>query len=227
MSFSYEIEIKVLLTTQENMQKLKETLEKRFPQMQLKGENAQLNHYFIGGNYQNLLSECEKKLPKEKYDSLASILAYEGKFSFRTRYVDGNSILVVKLSLGADSSSNGVSRLEWEHVFQNTPIEELDNLLLTTWFEYQAKWSRERQEFTLPNEMVVCIDKNAGYGYLAEFEKVIDDKEKVNQTKDEILTLIKELWFEELAQERLERMFSFYNQNWRDYYGTEKYFLID
>ncbi len=31
---------------------------------------------------------------------------------------------------------------------------------------------------------------------------------------------------EELAQDRLERMFEHYNKNWPEYYGTEKVFLI-
>jgi hypothetical protein len=31
----------------------------------------------------------------------------------------------------------------------------------------------------------------------------------------------------ELEQDRLARMFSFYNANWPDYYGTEKVFIIE
>jgi hypothetical protein len=30
-----------------------------------------------------------------------------------------------------------------------------------------------------------------------------------------------------LAQERLERMFAHYNQNWPEYYGTTKVFIIE
>jgi adenylate cyclase class IV len=227
MSFSYEIEIKVLLTTLENMQHLKSVLASKYPNIVLKSKNSQLNHYFIGGNFPLFLENLSHILPAPKFESLESIMNHEWIFSFRTRFVDGNSILVIKLSLGVDSSSNGVSRLEWEYTFINLPIEWLDELLLKSWFEYQAKWSRQREELILPNDMIVCIDKNAGYGYLAEFEKVIEDKEKVEQTKKEILWFIEELWFQELSQERLERMFAFYNKNWRDYYGTEKYFIID
>lgn len=227
MSFSYEIEIKVLLTTLENMQRLKSVLASKYPNMSLKSKNSQLNHYFIGGNFPLFLENFSHILPASKFESLESIMNHEWKFSFRTRFALGNSILVIKLSLGGDTSSNGVSRLEWEYTFVNLPIEWLDELLLKSWFEYQAKWSRQREEYTLPNDMVVCIDKNAWYGYLAEFEKVIDDKEKVEETKKEILSFIEQLWFQELSQERLERMFAFYNKNWREYYGTEKYFIID
>jgi hypothetical protein len=36
-----------------------------------------------------------------------------------------------------------------------------------------------------------------------------------------------ELGLDELPQERLARMFEFYNQNWSEYYGTDKTFNID
>jgi hypothetical protein len=39
--------------------------------------------------------------------------------------------------------------------------------------------------------------------------------------------LMKECGVEELPQERLERMFAFYNTHWPDYYGTEKIFTIE
>ena len=38
---------------------------------------------------------------------------------------------------------------------------------------------------------------------------------------------MKDFEVEELSQDRLERMFSFYNNNWSDYYGTEKIFNIE
>jgi hypothetical protein len=38
---------------------------------------------------------------------------------------------------------------------------------------------------------------------------------------------MQELDLKELSQDRLERMFKFYNENWRDYYGTEKVFNIE
>jgi len=38
---------------------------------------------------------------------------------------------------------------------------------------------------------------------------------------------MQELGVEELSQDRLERMFSHYNSNWPDYYGTERTFIIE
>jgi len=31
----------------------------------------------------------------------------------------------------------------------------------------------------------------------------------------------------ELPQDRLERMFKFYNSHWREYYGTDKIFTVE
>ena len=75
--------------------------------------------------------------------------------------------------------------------------------------------------------MNVCIDKNAGYGYLAEFEKVLDDEAALASARAEIEAVMQELGVAELPQERLERMFAHYNQNWPDYYGTDKVFVIE
>ena len=42
----------------------------------------------------------------------------------------------------------------------------------------------------------------------------------------EIDELMAELGVEELSQEQLARMFAFYNENWPDYYGTDKTFFV-
>jgi hypothetical protein len=142
-------------------------------------------------------------------------------------------------------------------------IEEMDALVITAGFAYQAKWSRSREGYTLGNivsspfanggrgdllpeqnpqssaslqtaplrkeltETVLCLDKNAGYGYLAEFERVIDDSELVNSTRDELLAMIESLGYHELDQARLARMFAHYNNNWAEYYGTENVFTVE
>jgi hypothetical protein len=38
---------------------------------------------------------------------------------------------------------------------------------------------------------------------------------------------MKNLGVEELSQERLQRMFDYYNKNWAEYYGTDKTFSIE
>lgn len=219
----YEIEIKSLLGSAKRAIKLRgKIIEKGGV---LKNSNKQLNHYFIASDLTNFrdallphVEESKKSLFKKNLD--------EGKnLSIRTRDTDGKVILVVKASIGDDSSSNGVSRMEFESGM-NMSLDELDKLLLDSGLEYQAKWSREREEYKL-GDTSICLDKNAGYGYLAEFEKVVTDPTLADNIKNELLGIMKSFEVEELSQDRLERMFSFYNNNWKDYYGTDKIFNIE
>lgn len=140
--------------------------------------------------------------------------------------MDGKTILVIKASIDDTTSSNGTARIEWELDFLATHIDIVDKILLNSGFEYQAKWSRNREEYAYGNT-VVCLDKNAGYGYLAEFERVVDSADEIDTIKAELRAMIASLGFEELSQDRLARMFDFYNKNWRDYYGTENVFVVE
>jgi hypothetical protein len=45
--------------------------------------------------------------------------------------------------------------------------------------------------------------------------------------RKEIDALMGELGVAELSQDRLERMFKFYNENWPEYYGTDRTFIIE
>jgi adenylate cyclase class IV len=100
---------------------------------------------------------------------------------------------VVKASVDDTSSENGIARMEWEYIFPKKSINEVDKLVLESGGHYQAKWSRKRKEYDLGNGMVVCLDKNAGYGYLAEFEKITHDIEGIDAIKAEIAQLIEKL----------------------------------
>lgn len=226
MSHQYEVEIKTLLGSRENADNFLENLENSVEKLEKTWENSQLNHYFMGWDFQSLADTLQGKIPEEKMKSFQNIISLSGKHSFRTRYVDGNSILVVKLSVDDTTSSNGIQRMEWEEVFVWMEINTLDQMLLDNWFEFQAKWSRERREYSFDN-MNVCIDRNAGYGYLAEFEMVIANPNETQMAEDNIRGIMARVGVEELEQDRLARMFDYYNKNWRDYYGTEKTFTIE
>ncbi len=226
MNHQYEVEIKTLLGSKENADNFIKNLGNSVEKLEKKWENSQLNHYFMGGDHDKLLQNTKWKVPLEKLQSLKNILQTQGKHSVRTRFVDGNSILVVKLSVDDTSSSNGIQRIEWEEVFVGMPINDLDTILLESDFHYQAKWSRERVEYEFDN-ITVCLDKNAGYWYLAEFEMVIANPDETQRAEDNLRGIMARVWVEELDQGRLGRMFDYYNENWRDYYGTEKTFTID
>jgi predicted adenylyl cyclase CyaB len=220
----YEVEIKSLLGQKENAERLIETL-KSDPTFESHGSHKQLNHYFVDGNLQNLFENCKGLVEVSKKETFEKISINAKEVSVRSRWADGKVILVIKASIDDTTSSNGTARMEFESQI-NISLEELDKLIEKSGFKYQAKWSRERQEYKY-KDMNVSIDKNAGYGYLAEFERVVEDPGLVEQVKNEIRKFMGDIGVAELPQDRLARMFDFYNNNWQDYYGTEKVFNVE
>jgi predicted adenylyl cyclase CyaB len=222
---SYEIEVKSLLGSEENCEKLKRALHAKCPQIKRVGGSKQLNHYFEGGDYHRLYETLLPFVPEDRISTLKHVVLEGSKQSVRTRQADAKVIFVVKASIGSDTSANGVERVEFEQIVPMS-LGELDRKIIDAGFNYQAKWSREREEYDT-GDMHICIDKNAGYGYLAEFEKVIQDKDASAAAAAEIRTFMQELGVDELKQDRLERMFAHYNAHWADYYETDKTFNID
>ncbi|MBI2594692.1 MAG: CYTH domain-containing protein [Candidatus Colwellbacteria bacterium] len=226
MNSTYEVEIKCLLGGKDKADALVGQLESKNPGLKPESFHKQLNHYFIGGNLQELYKNVQEFLPQDKKEAIQTLLKDAKNFSLRTRQADDKVILVIKVSVDEGTSANTVGRLEFGAEIPNLTLEELDALVLKSGFQYQAKWSRERTEYKL-EDTSVTIDKNAGYGYLAEFEKVVDDETKVPEAKISLKKLMEELGVEELPQDRLERMFAYYNANWREYYGTDKVFVVE
>jgi predicted adenylyl cyclase CyaB len=221
----YEIEIKSLLGDAQNAASLRAELKKIDPSATCLLTYTQLNHYFKDGDPHALADRLASQVPDEDAVQMQRI-ATEGKnISVRTREMNGKAFIVMKASIGDDSSSNGVMRMEIEAPTAALSLDQLDAEVLAAGYVYQAKWSRTREEYKV-NDVAVCLDKNAGYGYLAEFEKVITDAANAEETKQELVALMEKLGVAELPQDRLERMFAYYNEHWPDYYGTEKIFTI-
>ena len=218
---SYEVEVKSLLGSEENAEMLRKKMQEIDPASHMTSKNKQLNHYFIGGSMDALVKASEGVVSPEAHTKLADLLTQVTNVSVRTRNKDGQVLLVAKVSVGDDTSSNGVSRIEFEETVDIT-LEQLDRVLLGAGFRYQAKWSREREEYSCRG-LNVCLDKNAGYGWLAEFEKV---EAELPAARADIDAVMQECGVAELPQDRLERMFSFYNEHWPEYYGTDKIFTI-
>lgn len=223
---SYEIEIKSLLGEKEHADALVQRLHEHDADTKLVDENSQLNHYFHGGDMNDLYESVKSLFDDEQKKKLEHVIKDGSEFSIRTRLINDDVLkFVVKASIGDDTSAHGVSRIEFEEEVKEMTLDDLDKMLLDAGFSYQAKWSRSRKEYS-SNGMSVCIDKNAGYGYLAEFEKIVDDPTNAEMIESELRTFMNIIGCEEMPQDRLDRMFAHYNQNWPDYYGTEKVFII-
>lgn len=221
----YEIEVKSLLGEKANAEALKEKMCALDPDCSCHSTNKQLNHYFKDGDINELYKKTEHLFSGEQHEKFQKIVERGSAFSVRTRQRDEEVLLVVKASVDEGTSENTVSRMEFEEPVAIS-LDELDALVQEAGYDYQAKWSREREEYVC-KDINVCLDKNAGYGYLAEFEKIVDDEDVLPEVRKEIDALMAELGVEELPQERLARMFEFYNENWPEYYGTDKTFHIE
>jgi len=222
---SYEVEVKSLLGSSERAQNIRKAIKKIDAKVKLISRNKQLNHYFTDGDLKKLARNAADYLPADAANRLSDIVKKASDVSVRTRDKDGEVLLVVKASVDDTTSANGIARLEFEEQV-NMSLEELDELVQKSGYKYQAKWSREREEYKCKGTNIT-LDRNAGYGWLAEFERIVDDKSAISKAREDIDELMKKLGVEELQQARLARMFDFYNKNWPDYYGTDKIFTIE
>lgn len=221
----YEIEIKSLLGEKARADELIASMCERDPSCERVAQNVQLNHYFVGGNIKALYEATKHLFSPEAQEKFRMIAERGASFSIRSRQKNDEVLLVVKASMDEGSSANTISRLEFEEPVSRT-LSELDQLILSAGFTYEAKWSREREEYVYKGANV-CIDKNAGYGYLAEFEKIIPHDASTDSVRGELDEIMAELGVTELPQDRLERMFAHYNEHWPEYYGTDKTFVIE
>ena len=222
---SYEVEIKSLLGSPERANAVRNAMQKIDPSVSLRSRNKQLNHYFTGGTLEKLSETTREHLSADAQKRLDDVAKRSKEFSVRTRDKDGTVFLVVKASVDDTTSANGISRLEFEEKVPMT-LDELDKLVLSAGFSYEAKWSREREEYVCKGTNVT-LDKNAGYGWLAEFERVVGDESAITDAKNEVRALMQTLAVEELPQDRLARMFDYYNSHWPEYYGTDNIFVIE
>jgi adenylate cyclase class IV len=220
-----EIEVKSLLGSSENAQSLIERMKKHNPSLSCVEKSSQLNHYFIAGDLENLDKTVQRWTSPHVQEQIQTILGKNAPFSVRTRKHNGNVILIIKSTVDNTTSENGIARIEIEIPTPEVTLDELDSMILTCGFTYQAKWSRIREEYAYKTYSV-CIDKNAGYGYLAEFESVVNKEDNIANVKKSLRNELALLGIEELSQERLERMFVYYNEHWQEYYGTDNIFTI-
>jgi adenylate cyclase class IV len=220
-----EVEVKSLLGNKENANSLVQKLNENGFDISKAKTSSQLNHYFNIIDLDLFKNKIHQIVSGEKIDELKNIISYGKSLSVRTRDSNGKVIFVIKASLDEQTSSNGVTRLEFEEMV-GISLDELDSFLLDSGLEYQAKWSRSRVEYK-KDDLTVCIDKNAGYGYMAEFEKVVGSDADVQKVRNEVLALVNSFGLEELDQGRLARMFEHYNALWSEYYGTDNLFIIE
>jgi adenylate cyclase class IV len=221
----YEIEIKALLGSQQNVDALLTKLKKVDANFALKDEQLQLNHYFINGKLTNLIEKLKPYFSDGQIKILQDIDEVAKGVSVRARQKNDVTYMVVKGSLDSADANHSHRRMEFEDPIE-LDIERLDDLVLAAGFELEAKWSAARKMYSF-KDMTVDVMFSPGYGYVVEFEKVIADETQIEQTRQSIIDMMRDFGVEELDSKRLGRMFEYYNANWADYYGTDKVFTVE
>ncbi|TAK73105.1 MAG: CYTH domain-containing protein, partial [Dehalococcoidia bacterium] len=196
MSGTYEIEIKSLLGESSEAERVREGMRALDPNATCRASYTQINHYFENGDITKLVEALTPLVSSATADKMGTIAEEGRSLSIRTRSMNGESRIVMKASIGDDSSANGVARLEIEEPV-TLALDALDQLVLSCGYTYQAKWSRSREEYQV-GDVTVCLDKNAGYGYLAEFEKVVENPDQAPEARAALDDLMRQLGVVEL-----------------------------
>lgn len=225
----FEIEIKSLLGEASAAEALVLRMKAEDSECRVTDTNSQLNHYFILGDIKKLFAATKDFFSPEQQEKFQMIAQKGTSFSIRSRKkTSGDTTvvqLVIKAALDGGTSANTITRLEFEEKV-SCSMAELDELLIEAGYTYEAKWSRDRTEYAY-KDIAVCLDKNAGYGYVAEFETVTSDATHAAEARAVLEAHMATLGVTELSQDRLARMFAHYNAYWTEYYGTEKVFTIE
>lgn len=221
----YEIEIKSLLGSQAASDALMKQITKRDPKLKLISEQKQLNHYFHGGNLTELIGVIKQHLSTEQIAAINEIATTAKHVNVRTRQKNGTVLLIVKGSLDDTSAAHSHQRMEFEAEIDLT-IDELDDLVLSSGWQLEAKWQAKREIYEALG-LTIDLMFSPGYGYVVEFEKVVSDESDRTAAHDQVIAVMESLGVRELPNDRLERMFAYYNEHWPEYYGTDRVFTIE
>lgn len=223
----FEVEAKTLLGEEAHARAFEARLREADPELQEIARSSQLNHYFQANHQgRHLFHQVVDLIAPEDQGALSEMLTMYSEFSLRTRKENNVISLVIKAAKTGEDKDHALARAEGQYVVATNDLLELDNAILSAGYTYLSKWSRDRVEYRYKN-YTVTIDKNAGYGYLAEIEKVVANEAEAESAKAAILQELAHLGYEELPQDRLGRMFAFYNEHWPEYYQTDKTFNVE
>jgi len=220
----YEIEIKCLLPDKSALEALLKKIELKDPTMKLVSVQRQRNHYFHGGSLEKLIEHAVSHLSAEQLENLKDINATATHINVRSRQKNDEVLLIVKGSLDDVSAAHSHHRMEFEGVVP-LDIDQLDDLILESGWLLEAKWQANREIYSALGLTVDTI-VTPGYGYMVEFERVVTDDSSREEAHQQILDVMESLGVEELPNDRLERMFAYYNEHWQEYYDTDKTFVV-
>ncbi len=188
-------------------------------------EQHQLNHYFKDGTLDTLLHSFAPYLTPEQIKQLQQISKTATSINVRSRQKNDTVLLIIKGSLDAASAAHSHQRMEFEAPLEMT-LEQLDQVILAAGWQIEAKWQADRVMYDADG-ITTDMMFTPGYGYVAEFEKVVTNEDEREAAHAAVIAIMQQLGVKELPNDRLERMFAYYNQHWQNYYGTTKTFTVE
>ena len=133
----YEVEVKVLLGTRENVESLLASMRRIDPHTHLLAAEIQKNHYFTGGgDVERLVALIAGHTDDAAAEArFREVITHAGNRSLRTRETisDGQTttLLVVKSSIDDGTSTHGIRRIEAEIPYsgERMTLGALDSLV--------------------------------------------------------------------------------------------------
>lgn len=220
----YEIEIKSLLGSQQKADELLALATQRDPSTKLIDQQEQLNHYFKDGSLGDLIQHLANQLTEAQKQMLYDIQERAKHINVRSRQKNGEVLLIAKGSLDDISASHSHQRMEYEEPI-NLTLDELDKEIEASGWKPEAKWQASRRLYATMGLTMELIF-TPGYGYVAEFEKIVHDESDRQSAHQHLINIMESLGAPELPNDRLERMFAYYNKHWQEYYGTDRIFTV-
>lgn len=159
-------------------------------------------------------NEIIRKLQNERYDltEVKQITYYfKGDIDFRIMLTKDFSKLWLKKGEIHDDA-----REEVEVKIDNEYRNELLKLLNLLGYEVEIKWFRKRIE-TQYKGYYLTIDFSAGYGYIVEIEKMVEEESLIEKTKIELENILIDLGIDISPKEEFVEKYKDYKINWYEY----------
>lgn len=104
-------------------------------------------------------------------------------------------------------------REEIEIKVENEYFEKLEDLFKILGYDVEIKWFRTRWQF-LWEGINVSVDYTKGYGYIIEFEKIVEDKPE--QEYLNLKSKLEDLGIQISSKDEFDQQFKNYKENWKE-----------
>jgi adenylate cyclase class IV len=219
----YEVELKSLISNEQDAMQLPERIRGLGHEVVLQAEHKQLNDYFINGDLSQLVRALGPHLGPEKTAELVDIADRYSDFTVRARQNNETVLFIVKAAMDGGSANHSNQRIEFE-TSVDIAFEDLSRLIQQSGYDIEARWQADRKIYAISNGITLDSFFSPGYGHVAEFEMIVHDKAEVEDAERQLRAFAAILSLEEVDKELLEKMFVYYNEHWREYYGTVRTF---